>query len=75
MGSVLRAGSVAVSPEKAAMYSAYSMSAAGILSGGRQGSMFSSGDALRLRTSRMRGAPFWEMRHYSGLDLHEWCDS
>ena len=57
MGSVLQSGSVAASPTKAAMYSAYSVSAAGILSGSRQGSMFSSGDALRLRTSHMRGAP------------------
>jgi len=69
MGSVLLPGSVVGSPEKGAMYSAYSMPAPRVSSAGRQGSMFSSGDALRLRTSNMRRCPFLRDAFEKGADL------
>ena len=70
MGSVLLPGSVVGSPEKGAMYSAYSVPASRVLSAGRQGSMFSSGDARRLRTSNMRRCPFLNDAFEMGADLH-----
>ncbi len=57
MGSVLLSGSVAASPTKGSNVLCLLDVSSRDLSGGRQGSMFSSGDALRLRTSHMRGAP------------------
>ena len=46
MGSTFQpSGTAQFSPKKASLYPAYSISAQGVLSTGRQGSLFSSGDA------------------------------
>ena len=46
MGSTFQpSGTAQFSPKKASLYPAYSISVQGVLSAGRQGSLFSSGDA------------------------------